>query len=248
MKTQISNSFKTWNFTVQVMARQELLGVAPRVLRCLKPKLIGILSADPEFVLQHADSCSIVPRHVYQQLKALKNPSKQACDILDHMIEKGPAVAEKFLQMLKGKELQETFPELLFLKELPENYPCAAEENEVTRKRKQQNLEPEENIPNKRTCNKGSKMVKEKDLMRVAKDIGHSWREIGTGALDIPSVKLEQIQENYPHSHVDRVFAMLRCWSREKRNEATADHLHYLLSQGDWGLSPDSIDFLLETS
>ncbi|CAB1336682.1 unnamed protein product [Coregonus sp. 'balchen'] len=234
------------------MAEEEPLGDTEQVLRRLKPKLIDTLSADPDFVLQHADSLSLLSRHEYKQVKALTNPSKQAQDLLDHVIHKGPTAAEKLLRLLRGKEMQETFPKLLFLKELPVNDQRAAGEtgtggNEVIRKRRQ-TVESEENLPAKQTCkDAGTKMVVEKDLMRVARRIGHSWREIGTGALDIPSVKLEQIQENYPHSHVDRVFAMLRYWSTLKRHEATAANLHSLLCQDDWALPPDSIDFLLDT-
>ncbi|XP_035595046.1 uncharacterized protein zgc:174906 [Oncorhynchus keta] len=227
------------------MAEEEPLGGAQQVLCRLKPKLIDTLSADPAFVLQHADSLSLLARHEYKQVKALTDPSKQAQDLLDHVINKGPTAAEQLLQLLTGKEMQDTFPNLLFLKELPVNDQRAAGGNEVTRKRGQ-TFESEENLPAKQTCKDGSKMVVEKDLMRVARNIGRSWRAIGTGALDIPSVKLDQILEDYPHSHVDRVFAMLRYWSTLKRQEATAANLHSLLSQDDWALPPDSIDFLLD--
>ncbi|XP_029477023.1 uncharacterized protein zgc:174906 [Oncorhynchus nerka] len=227
------------------MAEEEPLGGAQQVLRRLKPKLIDTLSADPAFVLQHADSLSLLARHEYKQVKALTDPSKQAQDLLDHVINKGPTAAEQLLQLLTGKEMQDTFPNLLFLKELPVNDQRAAGGNEVTRKRGQ-TFESEENLPAKQTCKDGSKMVVEKDLMRVARNIGRSWRAIGTGALDIPSVKLDQILEDYPHSHVDRVFAMLRYWSTLKRQEATAANLHSLLSQDDCALPPDSIDFLLD--
>ncbi|KAM9507175.1 uncharacterized protein ACWYII_048628 isoform 1-T2 [Salvelinus alpinus] len=232
------------------MAEEEPLGGAQQVLLRLKPKLIDTLSADPAFVLQHADSLSLLARHEYKQVKALTDPSKQAQDLLDHVINKGPTAAEQLLQLLRGKEMQDTFPNLLFLKELPVNDQRAAGEkgtggNEVTRKRRQ-TFESEENLPFKQTCKDGSKMVVEKDLMRVAQNIGRSWRAIGTGALDIPSVKLDQILEDYPHSHVDRVFAMLRYWSTLKRHEATAANLHSLLSQDDWALLPNSIDFLLD--
>lgn len=83
--------------------------------------------------------------------------------------------------------------------------------------------------------------------MSVARNIGRSWKEIGIMALNIPSVKLEQIQENCS-LHVDRVFAMLRLWRNRQRDKATAAHLHSLLSQEDWDLPPESTDCLLETS
>lgn len=91
----------------------------------------------------------------------------------------------------------------------------------------------------------GSRLVKEKQLMTVARNFGRSWREIGRLALNVPSVKLEQLEED--HSlHVERVFAMLRYWRACQRENATAAHLHYLLSQDDWALPPESIDLLLE--
>lgn len=81
--------------------------------------------------------------------------------------------------------------------------------------------------------------------MAVARVIGRSWREIARLALDVPSVKLEQIEED--HSlHVERVFAVLRYWRTCQRGKATAAHLHSLLCQEDWALPPESIDFLLE--
>lgn len=82
--------------------------------------------------------------------------------------------------------------------------------------------------------------------MTVARAIGKPWREIGRLALDIPTVKLEQFEED--HSlHVERVFAMLRYWRTCQREKATAAHLHSLLFQGDWALPPENIDFLLES-
>ena len=81
--------------------------------------------------------------------------------------------------------------------------------------------------------------------MTVARTIGRSWREIGRLALEISTVKIEQIEEDNS-MHVERVFAMLRYWSTCQREKATAANLHSLLSQGDWALPPESIDFLLE--
>lgn len=86
--------------------------------------------------------------------------------------------------------------------------------------------------------------MKEKQLMSVARVIGRSWKEIGRMALNIPSVKLEQIEEdNSPH--VERVFAMLRCWCAQQREKATAPNLHSLLCQGDWNIG--DIKFLVDS-
>lgn len=88
-------------------------------------------------------------------------------------------------------------------------------------------------------------LVKEKQLMTVARAIGRPWREIGRLALDVPSVKLEEFEEDHP-LHVERVFAMLRYWRTRQRENATAARLHALLCKGDWALPPENIDFLLE--
>lgn len=80
--------------------------------------------------------------------------------------------------------------------------------------------------------------------MCVARVIGRSWKEIGRMALDISSVKLEQIEEDNSQ-HVERVFAMLRCWCARQREKATAAKLHFLLHQGDWNIG--DIEFLVDS-
>ncbi|XP_044068129.1 uncharacterized protein zgc:174906 isoform X3 [Siniperca chuatsi] len=188
-----------------------------QLLRSQKVKLIEILSADADFVLQHADSRRLLSPHGYQQVKACRVPSEKVTELLDHIIQRGPEAAQGLLELMNDQALQETFPMLRFIKDLQVNTPSS-----------------------------GSRLVKEKQLMTVARTIGRSWREIGRLALDVPSVKLEQIEED--HSlHVERVFAMLRYWRTSQRDKATAAHLHSLLSQEDWALPPESIDFLLET-
>ncbi|XP_049921957.1 uncharacterized protein zgc:174906 [Epinephelus moara] len=215
-----------------------------QLLRRQKVKLIEILSADADFVLQHADSRCLLSVHGYQQVKSCRVPSEKVTDLLDHIIHRGPEAAQGLLELLNDQALQETFPLLRFLKDLQVNT-LATGKKETSRKRETA-PDLEEIIPAKQICTKGSRLVKEKQLMTVARTIGRSWREIGRLALDIPNVKLEQIEED--HSiHVERVFAMLRYWSTCQREKATAARLHSLLSQEDWALPPESIDFLLET-
>lgn len=84
--------------------------------------------------------------------------------------------------------------------------------------------------------------------MMVARYIGKNWKEVGMVALEIPSVRLEQIAEDNPNSHRDRVFSMLHFWSTRERNKASATYLHSLLMQDEIGVTPGSIDFLLEES
>lgn len=212
-----------------------------QLLRSHKIKLIEILSADADFVLQHADARSLLSLHGYQQVKSCRVPSEKVTDLLDHIIQRGPKAAQGLLELLRDQALQETFPMLCFINDLQVN----SLSSETSRKRKQ-DAEFKDITPAKNICKNASGLVKEKQLMSVARAIGRSWREIGRLALDIPSVKLEQIEENH-QLHVERVFAMLRYWRTRQRDKATAAHLHSLLSQDDWALSPESIDFLLET-
>ncbi|XP_026224308.1 CARD and Death domain-containing protein [Anabas testudineus] len=220
-----------------------------QLLRSQKATLIEILSGDADFVLQHADARSLLSLHGYQQVKACRIPSEKVTDLLDHIIQRGPEAAKGLLELLKEKDLQETFPRLDFIKHLQVNTSSsgtkAMKEKEKTRatKRKQAPELPEP-LPSKQI--NGSHLVNEKQLMTVARAIGKCWREIGRSALDVSSVKLEQIEED--HSlHVERVFAMLRYWQTCQRKKATAAHLHSLLSQGEWALPSESIDFLLRT-
>lgn len=80
--------------------------------------------------------------------------------------------------------------------------------------------------------------------MSVARVIGRSWKEIGRMALNIPSAKLEHIEEDNS-LHVERVFAMLRCWCAQQREKATAANLHSVLCQGDWNIG--DIKFLVDS-
>uniref|UniRef100_A0A3Q1JQW0 Death domain-containing protein n=1 Tax=Anabas testudineus TaxID=64144 RepID=A0A3Q1JQW0_ANATE len=197
-----------------------------QLLRSQKATLIEILSGDADFVLQHADARSLLSLHGYQQVKACRIPSEKVTDLLDHIIQRGPEAAKGLLELLKEKDLQETFPRLDFIKHLQVNTSSSGRTN------------------NKEKTS--SHLVNEKQLMTVARAIGKCWREIGRSALDVSSVKLEQIEED--HSlHVERVFAMLRYWQTCQRKKATAAHLHSLLSQGEWALPSESIDFLLRT-
>ncbi|AWP09718.1 putative FAS-associated death domain protein-like isoform 2 [Scophthalmus maximus] len=188
----------------------------------------------------HADSRGLLSPHGYQQVKACRVPGEKVTELLDHIIQRGPEAAQGLLELLKEQALQETFPLLHFVKDLH----VRSLSSETTRK-KRDSPELQEIVPFKKPCSNGSRLVTEKQLMAAARAVGRSWREIGRLALDIPSVKLEQIEED--HSlHVERVFAMLHYWRNCQREKATAAHLHSLLSQEDFALPPERIDFLLE--
>ncbi len=96
-----------------------------RLLRSQKAKLIDILSADADFVLQHADSRSLLSPHGYQQVKACRTPGEKATDLLDHIIQRGPEAAQGLLELLKDQALQDTFPMLRFIKDLQVNAPSS---------------------------------------------------------------------------------------------------------------------------
>ncbi|XP_028309318.1 uncharacterized protein LOC114467324 [Gouania willdenowi] len=213
-----------------------------QLLRAHKAKLIDILSADADFVLQHADSRCLLSSHGYQQVKSCRVPSEKVTDLLDHIIQRGAEATRGFLELLKEESLQETFPQLCFMKDLQVNSVLSERKNSSTKRIATPGLQ--DIVPAK--SSKSSVLVGEKQLMSVARTIGRSWKEIGRLALDISSVKLEQIEED--HSiHVERVFAMLRYWRTRQRDKATAAQLHYLLSRDDWALPPESIDFLFDS-
>uniref|UniRef100_A0A1A7X1S2 Death domain-containing protein n=2 Tax=Iconisemion striatum TaxID=60296 RepID=A0A1A7X1S2_9TELE len=215
-----------------------------RLLRRQKPKLIEILSADADFVLQHADARDLLSPHSYQQVKHCRTPSEKVTDLLDHILQRSPESAQGLLDLLKEPDLQNTFPMLDFVKDLDAH--THSSEKHITSTKRKEVAKELDVIPAKKTCSNGSRLVTEKQLMSVARAIGRSWREIGRRVLTISSVKLEQIEED--HSlHVERVFAMLRYWRKLQRDKATAAHLHALLSQGDEALLPEDIDFLINT-
>lgn len=214
-----------------------------QLLRSQKAKLIEVLSADADFVLQHADSCCLLSPHGYQQVKSCRVPTEKVTDLLDHVLQRGPEAARGLLDLLKTEPIQETFPMLSFVKDLHADA-LSTGNKQTSTKRKGTETQDMAAAKNKRTqC---PELVTEKQLMSVARAVGKSWREIGRMGLGISTVKLEQIEEDHS-THMERVFAMLRYWSTCQREKATAAHLHSLLSQGDWALPPESIDFLLES-
>ncbi|MED6289783.1 hypothetical protein CHARACLAT_006496 [Characodon lateralis] len=205
-----------------------------RLLKRHKPKLIEILKADADFVLQSAHSRDLPSDHGYEKIKSCHVPSEKVQELLDHVISRGHQAAQGMLELLKEKEMQKTFPMLAFVKDLDMTTPLSVEDSET-----------QNPVPAKKVCRNGRGRVTEKQLMTVACGLGRSWKQIGIQALDIPSLKIEHIEEE-KRLHVDRVFAMLHYWRNQKREEATAACLHSLLSQKDLEVPSESIDFLLE--
>ncbi len=90
------------------------------------------MSADAEFILQHADSLCLLSLHGYQQIKAYCFSTEKVTDLLGHIIQREPEAA-------RGLH----------------------------------------------------------ELLQVAYIIDRSWRKISRLAVDIPSVKLEQIDKEH---------------------------------------------------
>lgn len=88
-----------------------------QLLRIQKAKLIEILSADADFVLQHADSRFLLSRHGYGQVKACRVPSEKMTELLDHIIQRGPEAAQGLIRLLKDAAMQEAFPMLRFMQD-----------------------------------------------------------------------------------------------------------------------------------
>ncbi|XP_027000535.2 uncharacterized protein zgc:174906 [Tachysurus fulvidraco] len=213
-----------------------------RLLQKFKLQLIDALCGDPDFLLQHCHSSHLLTQKQYDHIKNTAMPWDKARDILDCMMNKDQKCVQKFLSILKDKDIQEAFPKLEFLHQVPQS-----KSNITGKKRKKsKEKEPEEDVPKNHTCKvkKSGRTVTEKELMTVARYIGANWKEVGRVALEIPSIKLEQIVEENPRNLKEQVFCMLRVWSMREKHNASATRLHTLLTQEEIG----SIDFLLEDS
>lgn len=219
-----------------------------QLLRRLKAKLISILSGQADFVLQHADSHSLVTPQGYRQIKSCRIPDEKMRDLLDHIIERGPEAAQGLLELLKNQQLQEAFPMLNFIKSIQADSAYSGEQKilrrKIPRKHKRRPEMHEEVLPPKK--NFSTMLVTEKQLMTAARAIGQSWREVAIMVLEVPSVKLDQIVADNPNCQVNQTFAALRYWRNIQGNKATASYLHSLLSQPDLALSQEAFNFLLE--
>ncbi|KAK3519245.1 hypothetical protein QTP70_022234 [Hemibagrus guttatus] len=211
-----------------------------RLIQKFKPQLIDAVCGDPDFLLQHCHSSLLLTQKEYDHIKATAMPWDKARDILDFMMNKDRKRVQTFLSILKKKEIQEAFPKLGFLNHLPPSKSIATGK----KRKKSREKEPEEDVPRNQPCKvkKTSGTVTERQLMMVARYIGANWKEVGRVALEISSIRLEQIIEENPRNHREQVFCMLRLWSMRERDKASPSRLHALLTQEKIG----GIDFLLE--
>ncbi|XP_048346828.1 uncharacterized protein LOC125429607 isoform X2 [Sphaerodactylus townsendi] len=86
--------------------------------------------------------------------------------------------------------------------------------------------------------------VSEKDLMKLAKNLGKNWRAIGIEYLGVGLPRLEQIEEENPGNAVMRNFYMLKVWKNCEGARATPDRLYHILAQEEVPLDQDAIEFL----
>ncbi|XP_015199801.2 uncharacterized protein [Lepisosteus oculatus] len=213
-------------------------------LRRWKPRLIEVLSSDPDFVLQHAQALSLLSDQEYRRIKALGDPSEKVRDLLDCVLDKGQAPCSRLVELLQDQSVQDTYPRLSFLTEEPEEEQLGAVQTKAQLKRKIEDVTSgAEEKPGD-----GVALVSERQLMQLASQVGHEWKQVGRLLLGLPSARLEHCAEENPHAHCERVFAMLRAWRTREKRGATAARLHALLSQDGSPLHPEAFDFLLEPS
>ncbi|XP_048033292.1 uncharacterized protein zgc:174906 [Megalobrama amblycephala] len=210
-----------------------------------KPELLEALMGDTEFLLQHCHARRILSNNEYNNIKDINTRSKQVRDILDYVIHKDNKHALDFLKLLKTQDMQETFPKLQFLQKLQINKRKTTKNTETTAKRRQEVLEND--VLQEQLSIINSRMVSEREMMKVAGCIGNNWRQVGIMALGMNTTTLQQIEEDNK-LHKERVFAMLRKWSIRERNQATATRLYSLLTQEDYDVDPHNINFLMENN
>ncbi|XP_051781055.1 uncharacterized protein zgc:174906 isoform X4 [Erpetoichthys calabaricus] len=240
---------------------------AAEVIRSWKTKLIDALIADPDCILQYTDMHSIITWREYQRIKAISDPSLQIRDLLDCVIGKEQSFCLRFLEVLKQEDVQSTYPKLSFVKEVkleeqknkdkvnPENK-CRLEQDKSTEEDSLTGIYNMMNPEKKPRLDqvdvtqivavRGAELVTEKQLVTLAGNIGREWRDVGRLLLDIPSYRLDQLEEEYRREHKEKVFRMFLSWRRREREKATRGRLHQLLLRHDSPVHLESFDFLLE--
>ncbi|XP_051781056.1 uncharacterized protein zgc:174906 isoform X5 [Erpetoichthys calabaricus] len=237
---------------------------AAEVIRSWKTKLIDALIADPDCILQYTDMHSIITWREYQRIKAISDPSLQIRDLLDCVIGKEQSFCLRFLEVLKQEDVQSTYPKLSFVKEVKlEEQKNKDKVNPENKRRLEQDKSTEEDSltdmmnPEKKprldqvdvtqiVAVRGAELVTEKQLVTLAGNIGREWRDVGRLLLDIPSYRLDQLEEEYRREHKEKVFRMFLSWRRREREKATRGRLHQLLLRHDSPVHLESFDFLLE--
>ncbi|CAL8255925.1 uncharacterized protein zgc:174906 isoform X1 [Gadus morhua] len=209
-----------------------------QLLRCLKPELIEILSADPELLLQYAHSRKLVTENGYKKVRAQQISTEKVTTLLDLIYDGGRKASHGLLELLKEDTFQENFPRLSIL---------VNPDPEEASKRTTEDSTQQSRSTNQPCMSVVSEIVTQKQLLKVAGAMSRTWKEVGIQVLDISSEKLDAIEaEN--NTQKMRAFRMLQTWRSRKRENATAAKLHDLLSHEDLGLDPEVLDSLLESS
>ncbi|XP_060676999.1 uncharacterized protein LOC132805771 [Hemiscyllium ocellatum] len=89
------------------------------------------------------------------------------------------------------------------------------------------------------------KILTDKKLMQLAKNMGHNWQQIGIQFLDLQSHEIEQCEAQQRLVVLQR-FEMLKCWRNREKEGATAVKLHSILSNKECPISSAQLNCLLE--
>lgn len=82
--------------------------------------------------------------------------------------------------------------------------------------------------------------------MKLARNMGRKWRQIGIEFLGVETTRLEQIEEENATNVVMRAFYMLLDWRNREGRTATTAKLYHLLNQEGVDLDQNVYAFLLE--
>ncbi|KAK0148252.1 hypothetical protein N1851_011811 [Merluccius polli] len=190
------------------------------LLRRLKPKLIDILSADPELVLQECHALNLVTDAGYKMVRPQQVSTEKVTALLDHVYDRGSEAAHGLMELLRGDVFLENFPRLSFLKT------------------------PDVDQPRPSTV---PELVTQKQLMKVAGAITGNWKEVGILVLDVSSEELDAIKQDNSTSTM-QAFRMLYVWRCCQREQATAAKLYFLLSTEKLAIAPESLVCLQESN
>ncbi|GCC20085.1 hypothetical protein chiPu_0018727 [Chiloscyllium punctatum] len=89
------------------------------------------------------------------------------------------------------------------------------------------------------------KILTDKKLMQLAKNMGHNWQQIGIQFLDLQSHEIDQCEAQQRLVVLQR-FEMLKCWRNREKEGATAVKLHSILSNKECPISSAQLNCLLE--
>ncbi|CAL8366589.1 unnamed protein product [Lota lota] len=212
-----------------------------QLLRRLRPQLIEILSADPDFVLQYAFSDFLVTDNGYKSVSPLTISTEKVTTLLDHIYDRGPQASLGLLKLLKSDRFQENFPRLSILVNQDVDLNLSTEEAS------KRTTEAEQSRSTKQPGMSGSKLVTQKQMMTVAGAMSRNWKEVGIQGLEISSEKLDEIEADNRGQKM-RAFHMLNFWRSRENTNATAAKLYSLLRNEEFALDPEKLQSLQEGS